>query len=103
MLAERFVKASQIHSSVLGKDIAKEAQALLDTYASSRTQQLQAIGSVKGISGESKARRKALALQLYRNLLQMLLEHVEQTEYVKTYFDTSFLRKARREEKSLAA
>jgi hypothetical protein len=103
MLAERFVKASQIHSAVLGKDIAKEAQVLLDIYASSRTQQLQAIGSVKGISGESKARRKALALQLYRNLLQMLLEHVEQTEYVKTYFDTSFLRKARREEKSLAA
>jgi hypothetical protein len=103
LLTERFIKAAQIHSAVLGKDIAKEAQVLLDTYASSRTQQLQAIGSVKGISGESKARRKALALQLYKNLLQMLLANIDQTENVKTYFDTSFLKKARREEKIMAA
>ena len=103
VLAERFTKAAQTHATVLGKDMAKEAQALLEAYTSSRTQQLQAIGSVKGISGESKARRKALALQLYRNLLRMLLENVEQTESVKAYFDTSFLRKVRREEKSLAA
>jgi hypothetical protein len=102
LIIERFIKAAQIHSHVVGKDIAKEAQVLLDAYTTSRTQQLQAIGSLKGLSGESKARRKALALQLYRNLLQILLENVEQTDAVKKYFDTSFIRKSRREERSIA-
>lgn len=103
LLAERFIKAAQLHSATIGKEIAKEAQSLLDIYTASRTQQLQAIGSVKGMSGESKARKKALALQLYKNLLHILLENVEQTDQVKTYFDISFLRKTRREEKSIAA
>ena len=82
----------------------KEAQALLDTYITIRTQQLQAIGSVKGISGESKACRKALAIQLYKNLLHILLINAEQTDQVKAYFDVSFVKKtARKEEKQLAA
>lgn len=103
LLAERFIKAAQLHGSVLGKEIAKEAQILLDTYATSRTQQLQAIGSVKGMSGESRARKKALALQLYKNLLCLLLENAERTEDAKTYFDISFLERSRRQEKAQAA
>lgn len=103
VVAERFIKAAQTHQAILSKELVKETQTLLDAYVTSRTQQLQAIGSVKGISGESKARRKALAIQLYKNLLQILLENAEQTENVKAYFDISFVKKIRREEKPLAA
>jgi hypothetical protein len=103
VVAERFIKAAQTHSGIVGKELAKEAQTLLENYVTSRTQQLQAIGSLKGISGESKACRKALAIQLYKNLLHILLINAEQTEQVKAYFDVSFVRKSRREEKQLAA
>lgn len=103
LVAECFIKAVQTHTGVIGKDIVKEAQSLLDAYVSSRTEQLQAIGSLKGISSESKSRRKALAIQLYKNLLHILLENAEQTSQVKDYFDISFLKKVRKEEKPLAA
>jgi hypothetical protein len=103
VVAERFVKAAQTHSTVLGKDIAKEAQSLMESYVNCRTEQLQAIGSLKGISSESKSKRKALAVQLYKNLLHILLENAEQTGQAKDYFDISFLKKARKEEKPLAA
>jgi hypothetical protein len=103
VVAERFIKAALTHTAILGKDISKEAQSLLDAYVSSRTEQLQAIGSVKGISSESKSRRRTLAVQLYKNLLHILLENADQTSQVKDYFDVSFLRRVRKEEKPMAA
>lgn len=103
VVAGRFIKAAQTYKNDLGEEIAMQAQSLLDVYITNRTEQLQAIGSVKGISSDSKIRRRALSVQLYKNLLHILMENAEQTSKVKDYFDISFLKKARKEEKPLAA
>jgi hypothetical protein len=101
LLAERFIRTAQANANVLGSEMASEAKDLVDTYLATRNAQLQAMGSVKGLSSESKAKRKALAIQLYRNLLHLLASHVEDTGQVKNYFDTAIRQKPKKEVKAL--
>lgn len=98
-LTERFIQAAHTYQNVIGNHIAIEAQQLLDTYLSSRTEQLQAMGNVKGMSEDGKTKRKALAVQMYKNLLRILLENADNPDYAKAYYDVSFVRKARKETK----
>jgi hypothetical protein len=98
VLTERFIGSVREHGGEAGRQIAEEAQALLDHYQTLRNGQLQAIGSAKGLSTDSGEKRKALAVQLYKNLLTLLLVHAESPAAVENFFDVSFLRKVRKEE-----
>ena len=85
------------HGGEPGRQIAEEAQALLDTYQTLRNGQLQAIGSAKGSSTDSGEKRRVLAVQLHKNLLTLLL-HAQNPPAAEKYFDVSFLKKVWKEE-----
>ncbi|MGB4776213.1 MAG: hypothetical protein WBP45_13645, partial [Daejeonella sp.] len=72
-----------------------ELKALLDAYLDSRETQLESIGSVKTLSNKGKTQRDQLALQLYINLLSLLLMNPADTDQVKAYYDESFLKKVK--------
>jgi hypothetical protein len=95
-IGERFVTVAQKYANRLGTDLGNDAQFRLNAYLSTRTAQLNAVGGVKGISEAAQASRKALSVQLFKNLLTLLMLNAETPDKVSRYFDESFLKKAKK-------
>ncbi|MGB4774355.1 MAG: hypothetical protein WBP45_04225 [Daejeonella sp.] len=95
LITERLIKACENSEVSAINELGTELKALLDAYLDNRETQLKSIGSVKTLSNKGKTQRDQLALQLYINLLSLLLMYASDTDKVKAYYDESFLKKAK--------
>ena len=92
ILLERFINAATKQSDKLGPDLISQATLLLERYNKARDLQLKGKGSVSGVSRESEEKRKALSLQLFLNLLDLLRLHATEPHTVKMYYDLSLVK-----------
>ncbi len=72
-ILKRFISALDAHKADFDEAIVTEAGDKYTTYLALRTDQLQTLGKVKDEMMDSEKKRHALAVQLYRNLLTLLL------------------------------
>ena len=60
-----------------------------NNYVTLREAQLESIGEVKERDSEADAERLAIAVQLFKNLLGLIIIFAENTKRVKDFFDLS--------------
>lgn len=89
ILFKRFIDASDAHTAELGQQLKQEAEILYKNFVKIRGSQLGSIGEVKELDSEADAARHALAVQLFKNLLDLISMFAEDTERVKDFFDLS--------------
>jgi len=91
-LFKRFINAVTAHQSDFDAAFIAEANELYAAYLGSYDAQLQKIGKEKdGISSISDA-RKALTLQLFKNLLTLVLINADDPSKAAIYFDLSLFK-----------
>lgn len=88
-LYNTFVAAIQSHATKLDADMVQDAKLLSTAYKNSRELQLEKIGNVKELDTVQDKARYVLGVQLYKNLLTLLLMHAENTKRVIDFFDLS--------------
>jgi|YelNatPaOPRAMG01_1025707.scaffolds.fasta_scaffold04422_5 hypothetical protein len=99
---KRFINVLNIHKDVFDANMINEANEKYSTYTSLRQAQLQKIGEVKDKTSIADEKRKLLALQLYKNLLTLLLIYADKPEKAELYFDESIQkRKLKVDEKTI--
>ena len=92
VLVERFRDACLNHQTELGTDIGTKMTDFAQRLANTRKLQIDNVGNVKDKSSVLDGVRKQLAKQMYINLLTLTLKNVDNTEYVRNYYDTSMLK-----------
>mgnify|MGYP001607507507 CR=1 FL=1 len=85
-LFERFKGVIQLHTDVLGNAMLTELQQKLDAFRTGRNFQLQAIGEVLEQDSESNVKRRALAIQLYRNLGTLVTMFADNPQRIIDFF-----------------
>ena len=90
---KRFITALDKNKADFDAAIITEANAMYDEYTTLRKVQLQKIGKVKDESSTASVQRDELSLQLYKNLLTLLLINADMPEKAAVYFDESILKK----------
>ena len=98
MLFKRFADTAAAYTAELGDELAEDALTMYNNYVSLRESQLGAIGEVKELDSEADAARAELAIQLFVNLLSLLIIFKEDTQRVKDFFDESMFQKPGEEE-----
>ncbi len=93
-LLKRFIDALTAHQGEIDKSILDQAQAYYDSFTQTRQAQLSKKGEVKDGSTASETLRKQLSVQLFKNMLLLLLIYVDNPEKVKDYFDEAFIKKS---------
>ena len=93
-LLKRFIDSLNAHKSEIDAAILTEAQALYDSLIQTMSAQSGKKGEVKDTTSGTKELRRQLAVQLYKNMLLLLLINAENPEKVKDYFDESFIKHA---------
>ncbi len=93
ILFPRFITALNTHKADFDESMLSEVNDKYNIYLHSRKTQLQSISKVKDESITSNDKRRALAMQLYRNLLTLLLIYSEEPEKAAVYFDESILKR----------
>jgi len=92
VLVERFRDACVAHQSELGDEIVEKMNAYVQTLADTKTKQNNNISDVKDKISELEEARKALAKQMFINMLTLTIKHIDNTEYVSNYYDTNMLK-----------
>jgi len=92
-ILKRFITTLEAHKDSFDASMLTEANDKYNLYLSLRKTQLQTISKVKEEKITSDDSRYALAMQLYRNLLTLLLIYAEEPEKAAVYFDESILKK----------
>lgn len=101
-ILKRFVNAVDAHKADLDPAILSEANSKYNIYLQLRKDQLQSIGKVKDGMTESERKRIRLAVQIYRNLLTLLLLNAEEPEKARNFFDESILKRKPGDQKPAA-
>ena len=103
-IVKRFITTLDAHKTDFDASILTEANERYNTYLSLRKGQLEAIGTVRDEITDSEDKRHDLSVQLYRNLLTLLLLNAEEPERVSNFFDESMMKKkSNGEEPALSA
>lgn len=95
---KRFISTLEIHKDVFAPEMFTEATEKYNTLISLRQAQLQKIGKVIDEISVAGSKRYALEVQLYKNLLTLLLINAEHPEKAEIYFDESILKKKNKKE-----
>ena len=90
---KRFITALDKNKADFDAAVLTEANAMYDVYTTLRKVQLQKIGKVKDESSTASVQRDELSLQLYKNLLTLLLINADMPEKTAIYFDESMFKK----------
>jgi|GEM_PF-2399202 len=93
-LLKRFIDSLTVHQADIDKSILDGAQSLYDGFMQTRQSQLSKKGEVKDGSTTTETLRKQLSVQLFKNMLLLLLINVDNPEKVKDYFDEAFIKKS---------
>ncbi len=93
-LFKRFIDSLSVHKADFDAALLAEAQALYDNLMQAMSAQSGKKGEVKDTTSGTKELRRQLAVQLYKNMLVLLLINAENPEKVKDYFDESFIKHA---------
>jgi len=94
VLVERFRDACVNHKAELGEEIGNRMTAYARSLADARKNQITNMSGVKDKSSALESARNQLTKQLFINLLTLILKHIDDTEQVKNYFDTSMFKHA---------
>jgi hypothetical protein len=92
-LLKRFITTLDAHKADFEASLLTEANAKYSTYESLREGQLESKGKVQDEIADSEKKRYGLSVQLYKNLVTLLLLNPEEPEKAKSFFDESFLKK----------
>ncbi len=93
-LFKRFIDSLNVHKMDLDSGILSEALPLYDSLMQAMSAQMNQVGNVKDITSSTKELRRQLAVQLYKNMLLLLLMNADNPQKVKDYFDESFIKHA---------
>jgi len=88
-LFKRFIDAIDAHIADLGAPLKQEAETLYNNYLTVREAQLESIGEVKELDSEQDAARRPLAIELFKDLLGIIIMFADNTQRVKDFFDLS--------------
>ncbi len=92
-LFKRFNTALENHKSDFDPAALTEANEKYNNYLALRKAQLQSMGKVKEGMTDSDEKRYKLGVQLYKNLLTLLLIYAEEPDKAANFFDESILKK----------
>lgn len=95
---KRFITTLDRNKNSFDEAMFTEASEKYNTYLAARSLQLQTFGKVKDGMTVTEEKRYKLGVQLYKNLLTLLLINAETPEKVTNYFDESILKKKSRGE-----
>lgn len=90
---KRFINTLDTHKSDFDESVFTEASEKYNTYLALRGAQLQTFGKVKDGMTDLEQKRYKLSVQLYKNLLTLLLLNAEEPEKTTNFFDESILKK----------
>jgi hypothetical protein len=92
-ILKRFITTLDAHKSDFDASVLTEANDKYNTYLSLRKNQLEAIGKVKDEITDSEDKRHDLSVQLYKNLLTLLLLNAEEPDRAGNFFDESMIKR----------
>lgn len=95
LLTERWIAAATTSGSATIAVFGPELQLFLDAFNNARTLQLQSAGEVIENDSDSDIARAAMVKQVYKNLLQLLVIHIDDTERVIDFFDLSITKRTK--------
>ena len=98
-LMDRFVTAAGSHAAELGTDMLNKAQTLLTDFKNARVEQLRKKGAVADCKTVTKDKRRALEMQVMKNLYFIGLTYTFNINKCSEFFDQSFLRRKKKEKK----
>ncbi len=87
----RFIKVLGLHKNVLGEDIFNEVNDSYNLFTTAKDEQSSSKSQVTDKIGLYQEKRRQLSVQLFKNLLTLLLINLEQPEKAAKYFDESML------------
>ena len=93
-LFKRFLDSLNVHKADLDPAILSEAQPMYDSLMEAMSAQSSKKGEVIDTTSGTNELRRQLAVQLYKNMLLLLLINAENPGKVKDYFDESFIKRA---------
>lgn len=93
MLTERWIAAANSSANPQLPIMGAELQVFLNAFIAARALQLQSAGEVIENDSDSDIARAAIAKQVYKNLLQLLVIHIDDTDRVIDFFDLSITKK----------
>ncbi len=93
-LFKRFIDSLSVHKADFDAALLAEAQALYDSLIKAMSSQSGKKGEVKDAASGTKELRRQLAVQMFKNLLLLLLINAENPEKVKDYYDENFIKHA---------
>ncbi len=94
-LTERWIAAANTSGSATIAVFSAELQVFLNAFNNARTLQLQSAGEVIENDSDSDIARAAIAKQVYKNLLQLLVIHIDDTDRVIDFFDLSITKRTK--------
>jgi hypothetical protein len=95
LLTERWIAAANTSGSATIALFGPELQLFLDAFNNARTLQLQSAGEVIENDSDSDIARAAMVKQVYKNLLELLVIHIDDTERVIDFFDLSITKRTK--------
>lgn len=95
-LTERWIAAANSIPNPQLLIMGAELQTFLAAFNTARTNQLQTAGEVIEKDSDSDIARAAIAKQVYKNLLGLLIFHINDTERVIDFFDLSITKKKKK-------
>ncbi|MCG3164536.1 MAG: hypothetical protein POELPBGB_00290 [Bacteroidia bacterium] len=95
-LTERWIASANASGSPVIAAMGPELQLFLDAFITARTNQLQSAGEVIEKDSDSDIARAALVKQVYKNLLGLLIIHIDDVNRVIDFFDLSITKKKKK-------
>ncbi len=87
-----FVAAATTYQAKTGADLLAKVTALLADVINARKAQLAGKGTTKDTQADRNTARAALVVELFRNLLTLLLHHATEPTRVRDYFNQAILK-----------
>ena len=95
---QRFLNVLNLHKEAFDAEMISEANEKVGLYDSVKSEQTSSKSKVSDNSSLVQEKRRKLSVQLYKNLLTLLLINLEEPEKVAKFFDESMLTKNSRTE-----
>ncbi len=93
-LFNRFLTVLKLHNDIFDADMIKETGDKLNTFITAKEEQTSSKSKVNEKISAAEEKRRLLNIQLFKNLLVLLLIHLEKPGNVEMYFDESMLGRA---------
>jgi hypothetical protein len=95
LLTERWIAAATTFAADLPANLGADLQVFLNAFIAARAAQLLSAGEVIENDSDSDIARAAMVKQVYKNLLQLLVIHIDDTQRVIDFFDLSITKRTK--------